>query len=93
MKFFIILAVVLSSNIFATDVENNKCKIEAHTAAYNDYISRNADAMASTKTKFKPIIEDNKITYVIQILDIERGPDQMYSVTLVKNNCKVLSID
>lgn len=94
MKFYIIFTMILTTNIFASnDLKNNKCKIEANTAAFNDYTSTYSEATISTKTKFKPIIDDNKITYVIQILDLDRGNDQMYSVTLDKNNCKIISID
>lgn len=94
MKILILFTMLITTNVFASnDLKNNKCKIEALAAAFNDYTSIYSDSIISTKTKFKPIIDETKITYVVQILDLDRGNDQFYTVSLDKNNCKVISID
>jgi len=92
LKILITIFSLISFSAIAT-TEKTPCRPQAHEAAYKTYIAQRADSTIFTKSKFKPTVEGNSITYIIQILDQDNGNDEFVVVTLEKNLCKVLEIN
>lgn len=92
MKTFIALfSLIAAFNSFGA--EASPCKNEAHVAALEAYTAKFGESMIFSKSKFKPVIEGKNIIHMIQILDSERGSNDILTVTMDRFNCNVISID
>lgn len=87
-----LLFLAIQFSAFAADLSS--CKTEANSAAVEAYVSKfGEDSIIFAKSKFKPLVEGNNVTHFIQILDNDRGSNDILTVTLDKINCRVISID
>lgn len=93
MKIFSLTLILMIFSSISLASDTSLCKIQAHDAAFKTYQAQLPESTFFTKSKFKPIIEGNSIHFAVQILDQDRGSNDVIIVTLDKNSCKVLEIN
>jgi hypothetical protein len=90
-RFMTLLSLTISFASFAAEIPD--CKAIAEEAAFEAYTAKYGESIIFTKSKYKPMTENNSIIHIIQIIDADRGSNDIVTVTLNKNTCKVVSID
>jgi len=92
MKYLLTLSILLAS-IQAFSAEENLCKREAHIAAYDTYAYENPNTGFTLRGKFKPLLDEKKISHIVEILEFDNNRVTHLTITLDNKSCKVLSID
>jgi hypothetical protein len=89
-KSFLFILFIISTLSFAS---TSPCKIEAQTAAFTEFKTKNPDVSVFLREKFKPIANDKVIYHMVEISDLENGQKFNITVTMNLKDCSVQSID
>lgn len=93
-SFLIVLGLFINASVFAaSNTDMSTCKALALEEAYNEYTARYGESMIFTKLKYRPIIEGDSVTFLVQIIDSDRHNGEIITVAMNKNNCRILSLD
>ncbi len=89
-----ILAItLLITSMQAFSADNTPCKVEAETRASIVFSSENPEVGFSLRSKFRPLLEEKRVSHILEIREFDSNRVTYLTVTLNPTTCNVLSVD